>query len=667
MFSHLALSALSLALHHQRTAYAASPAEWRSRSIYQLLTDRFARPDGSTTATCDTASGKYCGGTWTGIIDRLDYIQGMGFDADLYDVNSHYGSKDDLKALSQALHARGMYLMVDIVVNHNGWNGPPDSVDYSKFNPFNKKEYYNTPYCEIDYNDLGDTAQLTECWVGGSQVPLPDLKTSDQRVRDGYAQWIQSLTSNYSIDGLRLDTVLQVEKGFWSSFRSAVNDMYMVGEIFQQGANLVCDYQNYISGVFNYPVYFPLINAFKSTSGSMTNLAQKIGETRDACNDISLLGSFSENHDNPRFPTQNEDMAQASNVITYTLVADGIPILYQGQEQHYDSRGGVNDPYNREALWFSGYNTEAELYKLVTNLNKARKNAIRNDPSFVTTPANVVYTDTTTIAVKKGKLLTVLSNKGSSGDSYTQAIRSYYQSGSSVTELLSCTKLTSDSDSNINVPMSGGMPRVYYPTADIGTLCGGATSGSTGSSSDSPSEGSSDTPVEGSSDTPVEGSSDTPTEGSSDTPVEESSDTPSEGSTDTPSGGSTDTPSEGSTDTPSSTPDTPVLEAPEPSSNSTSTLSGSTGAVSVSADGSVTAGPVSVSSDGSVSTGDVTVSSDGSVSAGAVSVSADGTVSFGRRSRPNRLARPARPNRAFRNRAARPSRARRSKPARWVA
>lgn len=47
--------------------------------------------------------------------------------------------------------------MVDIVVNHNGWNGPPDSVDYSKFNPFNQEEYYNTPYCEIDYNDLGDT------------------------------------------------------------------------------------------------------------------------------------------------------------------------------------------------------------------------------------------------------------------------------------------------------------------------------------------------------------------------------------------------------------------------------------------------------------------------------------------------------------------------------
>jgi alpha-amylase len=319
-------------------------------------------------------------------------------------------------------------------------------------------------------------AQLTQCWVGGSQVPLPDLKTSSPRVRQGYNDWIKSLTTNYSIDGLRLDTVLQVEKGFWKGFRDAVNDMYMIGEIFQEGADFVCDYQNYLSGLFNYPVYFPLINAFKSTSGSMAKLSEEIDKTAASCKDISLLGSFSENHDNARFPSQQHDIAQAANVITFTMIADGIPILYQGQEQHYDARGGANDPYNREALWFSGYNTNAQLYKLVANLNKARKNAIRNDPSFLTTKANPIYTDTTTIAVKKGKLMTVLSNKGSSGSNYTQPIRSYYQSGSSVTELLSCTKYISDGGSYINVPMSAGMPRVFYPTADIGTLCGGATS-----------------------------------------------------------------------------------------------------------------------------------------------------------------------------------------------
>ncbi len=60
---------------------ALTPAEWRSQSIYQVLTDRFARTDLSTTAACDTGDQVYCGGTWQGIISKLDYIQGMGFTA----------------------------------------------------------------------------------------------------------------------------------------------------------------------------------------------------------------------------------------------------------------------------------------------------------------------------------------------------------------------------------------------------------------------------------------------------------------------------------------------------------------------------------------------------------------------------------------------------------
>jgi alpha-amylase len=63
------------------TAIALSPAEWRSQSIYQIVTDRFARTDNSTTANCDPRRGLYCGGTWQGIINKLDYIQGMGFTA----------------------------------------------------------------------------------------------------------------------------------------------------------------------------------------------------------------------------------------------------------------------------------------------------------------------------------------------------------------------------------------------------------------------------------------------------------------------------------------------------------------------------------------------------------------------------------------------------------
>ena len=125
---------------------AASLDDWRTRTIYQVLTDRFARADGDTNAECDVVGGKYCGGSWKGITDNLDYIQGMNFDAiwispvveqltestidgeaytaywaqDLYALNPHFGTQDDLNELIQAVHDRGMYIMLDVVVNHMG-------------------------------------------------------------------------------------------------------------------------------------------------------------------------------------------------------------------------------------------------------------------------------------------------------------------------------------------------------------------------------------------------------------------------------------------------------------------------------------------------------------------------------------------------------------------
>ena len=51
--------------------------------------------------------------------------------------------------LSTNLH---QYLMVDVVTNHMGYAGCGDCVDYSVFNPFDKKSYYH-PFCLIDYNN----------------------------------------------------------------------------------------------------------------------------------------------------------------------------------------------------------------------------------------------------------------------------------------------------------------------------------------------------------------------------------------------------------------------------------------------------------------------------------------------------------------------------------
>jgi hypothetical protein len=94
-------------------AQALSADDWRSQSIYQIITDRFARTDGSTTASCNLS--QYCGGTWRGIIDHLDYIQGMGFTAvshaeyqDAYHDTDVYRSGSRLLYLTFLKVAAGM-------------------------------------------------------------------------------------------------------------------------------------------------------------------------------------------------------------------------------------------------------------------------------------------------------------------------------------------------------------------------------------------------------------------------------------------------------------------------------------------------------------------------------------------------------------------------------
>jgi len=167
--------------------------------------------------------------------------------------------------------------MVDIVVNHNGYNGTVASIDYSKFVPFNNKSNYHFPYCTPDYSNLNNLVslpnslpatddsvaplsnktlqtQLQDCWMGDNSVPLPDLRTEDSYVAATYQKWISKLAKDYSIDGLRLDTVLQVNTGFWNGFNRAIGGMYMVGEIFQASASFVCNYQNFIPAPLNYPV-----------------------------------------------------------------------------------------------------------------------------------------------------------------------------------------------------------------------------------------------------------------------------------------------------------------------------------------------------------------------------------------------------------------------------
>ena len=372
---------------------------------------------------------------------------------------------------------KSQYLMVDIVVNHNAWNGSPSSVNYTAFHPFNNASNYH-PFCEVDYSN---TTSLENCWLGDTNVPLPDLKTESSAVASGYQTWISQLVSNYSIDGLRLDTVLEVDRAFWSPFNQAAGSIYMVGEVYDGNITNACSYQGSIPGVLNYPTYFSLTAAFQTPTGNISALVSTINGVKSTCATPSLLGSFSENADVPRFAQLNPDLAGAQNVVAFTLLADGIPILYQGQEQHYNSLGGVGDPYNREALWLSGYNTSAPLYVLTQTLLKLRKRAIALDGGYVNYNAWPIYSDMHTVVMRKGyagrQVLAILTNVGSAGQEYAVSLGAYYTAatkGQVWMDVLGCKTAVADKDGNMNVTISGGVPRVLFPKTGLkgSGLCG---------------------------------------------------------------------------------------------------------------------------------------------------------------------------------------------------
>ncbi|KKF95976.1 Alpha-amylase 2 [Ceratocystis platani] len=486
MFHLPAILAICTALFPSTLALSSS--EWAKQSVYQVLTDRFARTDGSTSACSSLA--EYCGGTWQGLINNLDYIQNMGFsavwispvvtnieasgssDGDSYHgfwaknfntVNSHFGSQADLKSLADALHSRGMYLMVDVVANHMAYKGCQTCVDYSTLTPFSQSSYFHSP-CNIDYSSQ---TSIEQCWQGSNTVSLPDLRTEDADVRAFFNTWVSELVTNYSIDGLRIDSAKHQETSFWADFEADA-DVFLLGEVYSGDPAYVTPYLNYMPGVLNYPMYYWIQRAFQSLGATTSELLSGVNTMKSSTSLTNQLGSFTENHDVDRmasWTSQSSDIGLAKTTIAFTMLMDGIPIIYQGQEQGFT---GTGIPANRAPLWTS-LNTGNERYTWITTINQIRKALIANDGQYTVFQAVPFQPTSTSIALRKGQggkqAVSVFTSGGSSSSNSVTLSGSNtgYTANQALVELFSCTELTASSDASITTVLSSGLPKMFYP------------------------------------------------------------------------------------------------------------------------------------------------------------------------------------------------------------
>lgn len=136
--------------------------DWRDQVIYQIVIDRFENGDPNNDFNVEpSVPGKFHGGDWQGVIDKLDYLQTLGVTAlwispvvknveedagfhsyhgywtqDFLRPNAHFGDLSKLRELIDKAHEKNMLVILDVVTNHMGQlfyydingNGQPDDT-----------------------------------------------------------------------------------------------------------------------------------------------------------------------------------------------------------------------------------------------------------------------------------------------------------------------------------------------------------------------------------------------------------------------------------------------------------------------------------------------------------------------------------------------------------
>lgn len=278
--------------------------------LFQLLTDRFAPSGDLPSQKCGDLS-NYCGGTFKGIEKHLDYITGLGANAiwispivlntdkgyhgywaqNIFEINPHFGSKEDLKSLVTACHDRDVWVMADIVANHMGpepsnaeetGNGSQNAPlkSFNNFVPFNDSKYFHPRHPYIKWpEECKDQCKIEIYWLAN----LPDLNQSHPFVHQTLLTWIRGLTDEFGFDGYRLDTTIQVPKPFWAEFRKAGGG-FMIGEANNGpppcgSMEYVGQYQGYIDSVLAYPMYWTLRRIFQEKSKDFTSLSAAVNHS----------------------------------------------------------------------------------------------------------------------------------------------------------------------------------------------------------------------------------------------------------------------------------------------------------------------------------------------------------------------------------------------------
>lgn len=353
--------------------------DWDEAIIYFMVTDRFYDGNSSNNTangadTYGTNEGLYHGGDFAGVTQKLDYLKDLGINTiwitpivdniegvvvqpggdvtpqmaadvpfnsgyhgywakDFTTLDPTLGTEEEFKTLINEAHSRGIKIMVDVVLNHAGY----DTED-----------------------TFGDMIRSNADTVSGDDqlAPLsglPDFATEKAEVRNQLVAWQTAWMTNYDIDYFRVDTVKHVEDTTWKAFKNSLTEanpeFKMIGEY--SGAGYTFDGGQLGTGQMDSLLDFDF-NDFgqQFVTGSLSKIENSLEQRNATINNTATLGSFLSSHDedglvykliNENDLTEEEALKKAMVAASLQITAKGQPVIYYGEE--IGLYGANNYPY----------------------------------------------------------------------------------------------------------------------------------------------------------------------------------------------------------------------------------------------------------------------------------------------------------------------------------
>ncbi|MBN2662387.1 MAG: starch-binding protein [Bacteroidales bacterium] len=275
---------------------------------------------------------------------------------ELNNLNSAYGSEDELIALISALHNNNVKAIADIVINHRV--GSSDWADFT--NP--------TWDCSAVVIDDEWTGACGGNETGAGYAAARDLDHNNTIVRNDIKNWLLMLKNDIGFDGWRYDYVKGYAGSFIQEYDNYTDPWFVVGECWED-YNTIVNWLNssgYDTKAFDFGLKGALHSAFNDNNLSYLNAYGNMPSISGTHPSRSV--TFLENHDTGypqnHWPFPSDKVLQG---YAYILTHPGTPMVFWN---HY-YEWGIHDEIKTmiQIRKANGINSTSSLNIIVSDPN----------------------------------------------------------------------------------------------------------------------------------------------------------------------------------------------------------------------------------------------------------------------------------------------------------